>query len=732
MNQLPQDNSHKLPHEYLTLEQKLRLMIGEYICLMNPFKFFPSLTEIKSCVWASGSMTYPITGISPPINLCDGPSGLRIGSKLFIKNSTSFPSATCIAATFNKDMAMIEGEAIGSECVNKSIGVLLAPAINIQRHPLAGRNYECYSEDPLLAGEMGASYIIGVQKNGVAACVKHFVANNQETQREEINVEISQRALREIYVEAFRIALQGNPMTLMTSYNKVNGQYVGENEEMKMLLREDLRYNGIIMTDWYACKDTVRMVLGGNNLIEPGKPSNYTELFEEIKKGNDKLMKEIDESVDRIIEFTNSIKPIKQMIDYTNVALSVAEEGCVLLKNNQCLPIKESSKICLIGSASYGPFAFGIGSGQSNPSRVISIKEGLLAQGMFIDKPVERIYSQHVYQQNKRSVDTYMGVFNLFKDYEELLFEKRWGIRCSQECDIAVFTIGRICGEFYDRTLQSFFLQPNEINTIKCVSEIFHSVNKKVIIVLNIGGVIEIESWKDLVDGIIVCWINGEQCGNAVASILSGHTNPSGRLPTTFPITLNQPNLQSFPGDDLIKPTKVIYKEDIYVGYRYYTTFNQKCSYPFGYGLSYTQFEYSNFNVSVDLEHQLIHFTVTVTNTGTFEGKEVIQIYVSIPEDRLEHPSIELKAFGKTKLLFPNENQQLSFTRTFRDLSSFDTDSACWIIEKGVYTAFVSKDCLTHVLSKTFSITQTIIVKQSHLYAMPITQFNCLSKNSLQ
>ncbi|ELP94585.1 thermostable beta-glucosidase, partial [Entamoeba invadens IP1] len=251
--------------------QKLRLIVGEYITVMSPIFHGPSFLEMRNFKVGCAGMTYPIENVSPAINMCDGPNGLRIGISMFVKNKTAFPTGMCLAATFDTKLAELEGEAIGAECVEENIGVLLGPAINICRHPLAGRNYECFSEDPRVAGEIGAYYIKGIQNNGISACVKHFIANNQETSREYVDVKMSERAFREIYLEPFRIAIEeGKPMALMTSYNKINGEYAGERREFYEVLREELHYDGIIMTDWYACKDTVKMVLMGNNLIELG------------------------------------------------------------------------------------------------------------------------------------------------------------------------------------------------------------------------------------------------------------------------------------------------------------------------------------------------------------------------------------------------------------------------------------------------------------------------------
>ena len=727
---MSQQNQNQPP---LTLYQKLRLIIGEYLALTSPFKHTPTLTEMKNFKAGVASMTYPINSISPSIILCDGPQGLRIGSRFFKTETTAFPSMMCLGATFNIEMAELQGRAIGSECAERQIGVLLGPAINLHRHPLAGRTYETFSEDPRISGELGGAYIRGIQQNGIAACVKHFVANNQEIEREEVDVIATERTLRELYIEGFRIAFESEPMTLMTSYNRVNGEYAGENENFRRLIRDEMHYDGLIMTDWYACKDSVKMILGGNNRIEPGKSDNFNRLMDEIKKGNTELMKLIDDSVERNIKLTNSIRFNKQDVNCKLAAREVATEGCVLLKNTEnCLPIQKGMKVCLAGVASYQAFTKGIGSGQTNSTKNISIYEGLRKNGIEIDTRIETIYRMDLVKQNKRPKQHHAVVFEVYQDYDEMRLPKEHIIKSSQEADIAIYTIGRVIGEFYDRKESSYHLQQNELKTIKSLSKHFHAQNKKLVVVLNIGGPIEMESWKNYVDGIVVCWINGEECGNAVGDILTGIQTPSGRLPTTFPLNLQQRCLQSYPGNDPIKPTKVVYDENIYVGYRYYTTFNKEVSYPFGFGLSYTQFEWSEFELNVNYEEQFIECKVKVKNIGECQGKDVVQIYLQRNDKKLEYPIVELKGFAKTKLLSSGEEDILVIKRSFRDLSSFDEELKSWIMEDGIYTIHFNRDCLTSVERKEFTINELLITQQSDVYCPPHEEIQLLSKRDTE
>lgn len=630
-------------------------------------------------------------------SLCDGPAGLRIDAhregtdKTFY--CTAFPTETALASSWNVDLVNQVGQNMGNEVLEYGADVLLAPAINIHRNPLCGRNFEYYSEDPLLAGKMAASMIKGVQSNGVGTSLKHFAANNIETNRTTINAVISQRALREIYLRGFEIAIkEAQPWTVMSSYNKLNGHYTSENKGLITdILRNDWGFKGLVMTDWWGGADAVAQMNVGNELLMPGC-TQREELLYALKN---KLIDEkvIDKNLAVILKFIVETPRFKG-IPYTNLpdlkahataSRDAATECMVLLKNDKnALPFKSTKKVALFGKSSYGFIAGGTGSGEVNYEHSVSIREAFEQSGYKLSTPLTQVYAQFIdtvlsasKDENKKFVVDFHPEFSLDKKYIS---------DAVKSTDVAIVTIGRNAGEGSDRKVSDFSLSKTEIELIKNVSEVYHASGKKVVVVLNIGGVIATSDWSNYADAVLLSWQAGQEGANALVKLLKGEVTPSAKLPMTFPVKYEDvPSAKTFPGEPAENPVNALYKEGIYVGYRYYETFNVPVTYEFGYGLSYTQFTYSDISIDSQTLKDEAVISFNVKNTGKYSGKEVAQVYVSAPQTEIQKPQEELRAFYKTKLLKPGESEKVTIKLQKRDFTSFWQSLSSWVIEKGTY-----------------------------------------------
>jgi len=669
----------------------------------------------------------------PSIVLSDGPAGVRISpyregsSNTYF--ATGFPNATVLSSTWNLNVIEEVGRAIGEEARDYGIDVMLSPGLNTHRIPLCGRNFEYFSEDPLLSGKMAAAYVKGVQSIGVGATLKHFVANDQETNRRTINVIGSERVLREIYLRGFEIAIEeSKPWAIMASYNKLNGKYATQNEWLlTKVLREEWGYDGLVMTDWYAGDNPVEQVKAGIDLIMPGGDKIVKALLEAYKNGiiDEKTINERARKVLELVSKSLAYKGHKasnkpDLEAHAKIAYEAAIEGFVLLKNDNALPISKGAKLALFGLGSYMTVKGGLGSGDVNSRYVISISEGLKEKGVKINEELERIYIAYENHPDFGMVESYLYRIVAFDneirkgrehlallprdaqillpfimqnsyalastsganaelEVEDSLIEK-----AAKEDDIAIITISRISGEGWDRMpiKGDFYLTDREQELIKKVSTAFHKQGKNVVVILNVPAPIEIASWRNYVDAILVIWTSGQEVGRAVADVLLGIANVSGKLPTTWPKDLYEiPAMKTFPGFPKENPQNVVYEEDIYVGYRYYDTFRVEPAYEFGYGLSYTKFEYSN--LSVEKEGDKIKVSLKVKNVSQHKGKEVVQVYVRAPRGKLNKPFQELKGFYKTKLLKPNEEENVTIEIPIKYLASFNGNP--WIVEGGEY-----------------------------------------------
>ena len=721
----------------MSLEDKAHFVIGTGMAGFSGDDAVIGAT--KNLVPGAAGTTYPLDSLGiPAIVLADGPAGLRIDATREGDSATyyctHFPIGTLLASTWNTQLVEEVGQAIGEEVKEYGADVLLAPALNIMRNPLCGRNFEYYSEDPVVAGKTASAYIKGVQKNDVGTSIKHFAANNQETNRMNTDAHISQRALREIYLKGFEIAIkESKPWTVMTSYNYINGIYTSESKDLvQTILRDEWGYEGTVMTDWFGGKDGAKQMWAGNDMLQPGKKEQFDSIVAGVKSG--KLDEaDLDRNVQRILNLVEK-SPRFQGYQYSNkpdlkthaaITRQSAAEGMVLMKNGQgveqssnekALPFKENVKnVALYGCTSYDFIAGGTGSGNVNHAYVVSLLDGLKNGGYTVSEEMKTAYEKYISDAKEAQQKAIEEMAK--KDKQAAMLarfmpgtlpaEKQFSTEeltaQAEASDIAIITIGRISGEFLDRKAADFNLNTSERLLIQQVCDVYHKAGKQVVVLLNIGGVIETASWKDMPDAILCAWQAGQEGGNSVVDVLSGKQSPSGKFTMTWPVNFTDAySSRNFPIDqdpkiDMLNQGQkgnvrnvdyTDYEEDIYVGYRYFDSFEVPVSYPFGFGLSYTTFEYSDAKIAQ--KNDIYDVTVTVRNTGELEGKEVVELYISAPDNKAANkPAKELKAFAKTKLLKPGESQTLTLSITAADLASFDEAASAWVVAEGEYQFLV-------------------------------------------
>ncbi|MFH0760349.1 MAG: glycoside hydrolase family 3 C-terminal domain-containing protein [Bacteroidota bacterium] len=701
----------------------------------------------SSPVPGAAGTTHPIPRLGIPAQvLADGPAGLRISPKRPGNKDTfyctAFPTAILLASTWDTGLIYRVGEAMGNEVLEYGADIILGPGLNIHRNPLCGRNFEYYSEDPFVAGKIAAAMVNGIESQGVGASIKHFAANNCETDRRALNTIVSERALREIYLEGFRIAVEeAQPWTVMSSYNLINGVYAPENHDLlTKILREDWGFKGYVMTDWYGGKDPVAMMKAGNDLLMPGTRMQANSILSAVRKG--KLDVEIlDRNIGRILtviqqsprfrKYICSNKPDLKL--HAEIARQAAGEGMVLLKNeNRALPLPAGSRvIATFGKASMEINTGGTGSGDVNEAYSISIVRGLEEAGYILNQEILRIYSDYL----KKDPDKHLRSQHIIRRsrIQEMALDTSLIKKAADQADAALITIGRSTGEYTDRRVEDDFnLTRVEMDLIRTVCDAFRAAGKKSIVILNTGGVVETASWKEWPDAILMAWQAGQETGRSIADVLSGKVNPSGKLASSFPVRYEDvPSARNFPGkpiggktrklkggvvtDILPRKSEILYEEGIYVGYRYYNTFKVPVSYEFGYGLSYTRFTYGKPHLNATEFSGRILVSLEITNAGETAGREVVQLYLSAPAGKLDKPEAELKGFAKTKLLQPGESQTLTFDLSPRALASFDPEASAWIAEAGEYTVRIGASSKDIRQTANFTLNKNLTVKKENV-----------------
>ena len=701
----------------MTLEEKATLLVGGGWGSMTAGSLTASSTVL---VPGAAGTTRPIERLGIPATvLADGPAGLRISpTRPGDPNTyycTGFPVGTVLASMWNTEKVQELTTAMGNEVLEYGADVLLAPGMNLHRNPLCGRNFEYFSEDPLLTGKTAAAYINGIQSNGVGVSVKHYAANNQEVNRMENDSRVSQRALRELYLKGFEIAVkEADPWTVMSSYNKLNGEYTQQSHGLlTTVLRDEWGFGGIVMTDWGTKEGTVKAVKAGNDLMEPGTQVEIDRIVAAVNAGEisqDELDRNVRNMLEYIVrtprfnKYQYSNKPDLQA--HAQLAREAAPEGMVLLENNGVLPLKDVKKVALYGTGSYDFIAGGTGSGNVNKPYIRSVAEGLEVNGLEVNQAIKTWYEQYITlaKTELRNNGSAGGVLLGDPVISEMEVSRNFIEKMEPQTDIAVFTLSRNAGEGGDRYALDgdWTLTGQERQLIQTLADVYHAAGKQFVVVLNIGGVIETASWKHIPDAVLLAWTPGQEGGYAVADILCGKANPSGKLPMTFPVSyLDIPSSHNFPYNyknvqtgawDFLwggpkRQKKDVdyteYAEGIYVGYRYFQTAGAPVSYPFGYGKSYTTFQYSK--PVVKATDKGFTATITVKNTGSVAGKEAVQLYVAAPAGGLEKPAFELKGFAKTKELAPGESQTLTIDVCNYTLASFDEADSAWETAAGTY-----------------------------------------------
>lgn len=668
--------------------------------MKDPREILAQMTLEEKAAICDGADFWHLKGMEkygfPSIMVCDGPHGLRkkdyskTGDSL--SNSVpaiSYPTAATTASSWDPELLYEMGVALGKKCLKEEVGVLLGPGINMKRSPLCGRNFEYFSEDPVLAGELAAGFINGVQSQGVGTSLKHFCANSQETRRMTCDSVVDERALREIYLTAFEIAVKkAKPWTVMNSYNKINGAHGSENKHTQLdILRKEWGYDGVVVSDWGAVNDRVLGLKNGNDLEMPSSSGSGTKkIVDAVRSGA------LDEAVlnERALNMLNLIKKAvdgaKPGYAYNDAddqpfARKVAAQSMVLLKNNGILPLKKNGKVAVIGELARTPRYQGAGSSHINPTKLDNALEELQKIGYNVE------FAQGYELKGKKA-----------KKNAALAAE---AAQLAARCETVFLFIGltdEYEAEGYDRSHMNLPAAHDAL-----VNEIL-KVNKNVVVVLAGGSPVEMP-WNDGVAAILNSYLGGQAGAGAVADIISGEVNPSGKLPETYPMFYTDtPAVNNFPGN----PASVEYRESVYIGYRYYDKAKKAVRYPFGYGLSYTTFEYSDIKVdkTAMTENDTLTVSFRVKNTGNVSGYEIAQLYVADKESTIYRPEKELKAFKKV-WLNPGETKEISLVLNKRAFAFYNVNVNDWCVESGDFDILVGASSADIKLSATVNVSGT-------------------------
>ena len=630
----------------------------------------------------------------PAIMTADGPHGLRkqVGeadhwdlTEAF--PATCFPTASALAATWNRDLLYQVGQAIGEECRQEKVGILLGPGVNIKRSPLCGRNFEYFSEDPFLTGELAKSYIKGVQSQGIGTSLKHFAVNNQEFRRMTIDAVVDERALREIYLTGFEIAVkEAQPWTVMCAYNKINGFFASDNKRlMRDILKNEWGHKGLVITDWGAMNNRTMAIEAGTDLEMPSTSNgNDKKIVAAVESGQlDETL--LNQSIERILRIIlKASETLKEEYSYDiqshhTLSRKAAGEGVVLLKNEQSLlPLDNGTKIALIGRFAKEPIYQGGGSSHINPTQV------------------ENLYDELVKLVGDSFISFAPGYSEKSDLPDEVLIQE--AIRVASKADVVVICVGLPDSyetEGGDRTHMK--MPPGQDALISAIA----AEHEKVIVSLNSGSPVEMP-WVNDVTAILEGYLGGQAVAGAIADILLGKVNPSGKLAETFPIILrDNPSYHYFPGG----PVTVEYRESLYVGYRYYDKVEQEVLFPFGHGLSYSTFQYSDLQFDQDqlTSPDPLRISLKVKNTSSIMGQEIVQVYVKDMESTVFRPEKELKGFAKI-MLKPCEEQTVTFELPDRAFAFFNVNKKDWYVESGEFEIMVGASSRDIRLRKTVTV----------------------------
>ncbi len=640
----------------LKTEEKFRIIIGE---------------EAKTAY---------IDGKIDGLVLRDGPCGIRNIEKDRdgnVKPTTTYPSPSVLSNTWNRKLAYLEGESIGNDAIDNNVDILFGPGINIKRTPLCGRNFEYFSEDPYLAGIMSKEYIKGLQKKGIGACVKHFALNNREHYRLVSSSECDKRTLMEIYARQFEIALEAKPYLVMCSYNQVNGVYASENKPLLDILRKKFNYKGIIMSDFGAVQSVYRSLNAGIDLIMP-RIDKYDKW---IKEDYDNLRitdNTLNKKVDNVLELVDKCKNNKKVINYSkcerhNNAVKISLEGIVLLKNeNNILPLQRKDKVLFVGDAVRTPIVNGGGSA--------------LCQTSFKEPDLEKLFKNRISDYSLDATDIDL------KEYDK----------------VVILVNDVISKEGEDRKNITL---PNNVRDL--INDIT-SRHNNVILGIYSGSIVDLTDIDDKVKGLLHIGYPGEGCNESLYKILSGKVSPSGKLSETIPMNINDTYTKLDEGNGYVED----YTDRIFVGYRYYDKYNKKVRYPFGFGLSYATFEYSNLNVLKE-ENGNIKVSYTIKNTSDIDAKEVSEVYVKDLICTVIRPEKELKNFSKD-LIKAHESKNITLTLTPKDFMFYSVVKDDWYLESGEFEISVGSSSRDIKLSKIISIEkEDEYTKESTIFERP-------------
>ncbi|MBQ3506954.1 MAG: glycoside hydrolase family 3 C-terminal domain-containing protein [Clostridia bacterium] len=688
----------------MTAEEKAHMVTG----VQNPVR-----------QGASGG-TYPIDRLGvPSITVNDGPAGVRYSTSVW------YPSVHNLSASWDQSLIYTVGQSIGEDSLALGIDIVLGPGMNIQKNVLCGRNFEYCSEDPILTALMSASYVDGMQSTGAGACIKHYAANNQETARGGTSSNVTERALREIYLKAFgMVVADADPLTVMSSYNCLNGPHTSVSYDLLTgILRNEFGFGSFVMSDWGAVGSMAEKVMAGNDVNMPGNATDPADVLAALESGliTGIALDACCYNILTVVAKSPTHQGVKMntRVDTKNhnkLAAEAAADTVILLQNTDAaLPLVKDTAVAVFGNGAYKTVFGGAGSGSVSPNTTVSIMDGL----------------------RKGDLSVVNGQNNPFKDcdYHDALDPSKdipvteaYAREMAETADAAILVISRSSTEGADRAnlKGDFLLNDTERDMMERVSSAFRAKGKKVIVVLNMGSPMEVASWKSLADAILYVGYAGQGTGTALAQVLTGETNPSAKTTITWPKDYEStPAADYFPGNAV----DVTYYEDIYVGYRYYSTFGVDVSYPFGFGLSYTAFAYSDFSGKKNPDGTLTA-TVTVTNTGSVAGREVVQLYVGKPETLQEQAKLELCGFGKTKLLEPGASETLTVTVRTEALMTYDTEGSRWVLDRGNYTLSVGASAADLKDSATLTFDALTVVQDVENRCVPDTTFPYIQKDT--